>query len=49
MAKQYTITKRIAKQGGRSIIVIPTILNNELRPSMVVKLTIDVIKEADSQ
>jgi antitoxin component of MazEF toxin-antitoxin module len=49
MARQYTITKKIAKQGNRSIIVIPSILNDQLRPSTIVKITIDVIKEADLQ
>jgi hypothetical protein len=44
--KQYVITKRIAKQGRKSIIVLPALLSNELRPSTVVKLTIDVIREA---
>jgi len=41
--KQFVITKRIAKHGSQSIIVIPRILESELKPKTIVKLTIDVI------
>ncbi|MEA3378865.1 MAG: hypothetical protein U9Q69_04465 [Nanoarchaeota archaeon] len=43
--KRYIITKKIAKQGNKAIICIPSLLQNELKPSTVVRLTIDVIKE----
>ncbi len=42
--KQFTLTKRIAKHGSQSIIVIPRILEDELKPKTIVKLTIDIIK-----
>ena len=45
--KQYIITKRIAKQGNKAVICIPSLLHEELKPSTVVKVTIDVIKEAE--
>ena len=45
--KQFTITKRIAKHGRQSIIVIPRLLENELKPGTVAKVTIDVIKESE--
>jgi len=45
MPKQFTITKRIAKHGRQSIIVIPKLLENELKPGTITKVTIDVIKE----
>jgi hypothetical protein len=45
--KQFTLTKKIAKHGSQSIIVIPRILEDELKPSTIVKLTIDVLKEAE--
>ena len=45
--KQHIITKKIAKQGSRSVITIPVFLQDELKPSTLVKVTIDVIKEAD--
>ena len=45
--KRYIITKRIAKQGKKSIICIPSLLQDELKPSTIVKVTLDVIKEAE--
>ncbi len=44
--KQYVLTKKIAKHGKQAVIVIPKILEDELRPQTVVKLTIDILKEA---
>lgn len=43
---QFIITKKIAKHGKQAIIVIPKILEEDLKPSTIVKLTIDVLKEA---
>lgn len=43
--KSFIITKKIAKHGPQSVIIIPKVLRDELRPNMVVKLTIDVLKE----
>ena len=43
--RQFVITKRIAKHGKQAIIVIPTLLQQELKPGTVVKLTIDVVRE----
>jgi hypothetical protein len=45
--KQFTLTKKIAKHGSQSIIVIPRLLEDELKPSTIVKITIDVLKEAE--
>ena len=42
--KQFIITKKIAKHGNQNIIVIPKILQNQLKPKTVVKLTIDILK-----
>jgi len=42
--KQYTITKRIAKHGSQSIIVIPRILEKDLKPGTIAEVTIDVLK-----
>ena len=47
MNKQYTITKRIAKHGPQSIIVIPRILEKDLKPGTIAKVTIEVIGESD--
>lgn len=45
MAKRFVITKKIAKHGKQSIIVIPSILQDELKNGTIVKLTIYVVKE----
>ena len=47
--KQFIITKKIAKHGKQSVIVIPTILKDELKPKTIVKLTIDILKDPESE
>ena len=42
--KQYTITKRIAKHGSQAIIVIPKLLEKDLKPGTIAQITIDVIR-----
>ncbi len=42
----FILTKRIAKHGSQAIIVIPRILQEELKPQTIVQLKIDVLKEA---
>jgi len=45
MAKeQYIITKRIAKQGKHSILIIPSYLQDKLKGRTLVKVTIDVLE-----
>jgi hypothetical protein len=43
--KKYTITKKIAKHGSQSIIVIPRILENSLKPGTIVQLDINILDE----
>ena len=43
--KEFTITKRIAKHGSQSIIVIPRILESQLKPGTIVELNINVINQ----
>ncbi|MGV8151780.1 MAG: hypothetical protein ACP5OG_01760 [Candidatus Nanoarchaeia archaeon] len=49
MEKEYTIRKRIAKHGENSIIVIPKLLRNELKPSTIVELKIKVLEVIKNQ
>lgn len=42
--KRYTITKKIAKHGTQSIIVIPRILESELKPGTITQVTIEVLQ-----
>ena len=48
MAKTFTITKKIAKHGNQAVIVIPTFLQQELKPQTVVEAKINVLKEAQN-
>lgn len=48
MSKSFTITKRIAKHGNQAVIVIPTFLQQELKPKTIVEVKINVIKEAEN-
>lgn len=44
MIKQFTLTKRIAKHGNQSIIVIPRLIEEHLKPGTIVEIRIDVIE-----
>ncbi len=44
--KSYVITKRIAKHGKQSVILIPKYLQENLKPKTIVEVRIDIIKEA---
>lgn len=41
---KYVITKRIAKHGNQAIIVIPRILEEQLKPGTVAEVTINVLR-----
>ena len=43
----FTIIKKIAKHGSQAIIVIPRMLEEHLKPDMIVQLKIDIIREAE--
>ncbi|MFH1053711.1 MAG: hypothetical protein V1740_04840 [Candidatus Woesearchaeota archaeon] len=47
--KQFTITKKVAKHGKQAIIVVPRILEDELKPGTIVKITMDVLKEVEDE
>jgi len=44
-SKKYTITKKIAKHGSQAIIVIPRILEENLKPGTIAEITINVLEE----
>jgi len=43
--KQFNIRKKIAKHGTNSIIVIPKLLQGELKPKMIVDIQIRVVDD----
>jgi hypothetical protein len=47
--RQYTITKKIAKHGSQAIIVIPRLLESELKPGTIAKITIDVLERQNAE
>jgi len=44
--KRFVVTKKVAKHGSQSIIVVPRVLEDRLKPGTIVQLTIDVLQEA---
>ncbi len=42
--KSFAITKKIAKHGNHSIICIPEILKDKLKPGLLVEIRIDIIE-----
>jgi hypothetical protein len=44
--KKFILTKRIAKHGSQSIIVVPKILESHLKPGTIAQLTIEIMEEA---
>jgi len=46
---QFVLTKKIAKHGSQSIIVIPRMLEKDLKPKTIVKITIDILEEANEE
>jgi len=45
--KQFVITKKIAKHGSQAIVVIPKVLENQLKPGTIAQLTIDIMEESE--
>jgi len=43
--KKYTITKKIAKHGNQAIIVVPRLLEAQLKPGMIVEITIEILED----
>lgn len=47
--KEFTITKKIAKHGSQAIIVIPKVLQRQIKPSMLVKIIINVLDDEEEK
>lgn len=45
--KRYTIVKKIAKHGSQAIIVIPRMLEKQLKPGTIAQVTLDILEEVD--
>ncbi len=47
MQNEFIVTKRIAKHGDQAVLVIPKVLQNELRPGTIAEVRIRIIREAE--
>jgi len=47
--QEFTLTKQISKHGKQAIIVIPKILQNQLKPHTLVEIKIKVLEESKWQ
>jgi hypothetical protein len=43
---KYTIIKKIAKHGKQTVIIIPKVLENQLKAGTIVQLGIDVLENS---
>jgi hypothetical protein len=43
MTSQFTITKKIAKHGKQSVIIIPSLLQEHLKHGTLVEIKIEII------
>ncbi|MBU3912735.1 MAG: hypothetical protein KKB21_02295 [Nanoarchaeota archaeon] len=41
--KNFVITKKIAKHGNQAIIVVPKVLENQLKPGTTCQISIEVL------
>lgn len=45
MTNKFILTKKIAKHGNQAIIVIPKILQNQLKPNTIIEIKIRILEE----
>jgi hypothetical protein len=45
--KSFTITKKVAKHGSQAIIVVPKVIQDDLKPGTIIEVTMNVLKEAE--
>jgi len=41
---KFTITKKIAKHGSQAVIIVPTLLQEHLKPGTLAEITIEVLE-----
>ncbi len=46
---EFTLTKQISKHGTQAIIVIPKILQNQLKPKTLVEVRIKVLNNMEAK
>lgn len=46
--KKFVITKKIAKHGSQAIIVIPRVLEDQLKPGTIAQISINILQEVEN-
>lgn len=44
LPKSFTLTKKIAKHGSQAVIIIPKILEEQLKPGTLAEVRIEIIE-----
>lgn len=44
-SQTFTITKKIAKHGKQAVIIIPTLLQEQISPGKLVEVRIEILTE----
>jgi len=44
--KKFVIMKKIAKHGNQAIIVVPRMLESELKPGTITQITIEILQKS---
>ena len=47
--REFTVMKRIAKHGNQAIIVVPRMLEEELKPGTKVEMNVKVVREVENE
>ena len=45
MIQEFTITKKVAKQGSNNIIILPKILQSRIKPNSLVEIKIRLLED----
>jgi hypothetical protein len=47
--RRFVILKRVAKHGRQSVIVVPAMLKDKLKPGTLLQLTMDVLESGEEK
>jgi hypothetical protein len=47
--RRFVITKKIAKHGSQAIIVIPRVLEQQLKPGTIAEISINVLQDVGGE
>lgn len=47
--RQIIVTKKVAKHGKQTVVIIPRAVESQLKPGTLARFTIDVLEEAQNE